>query len=96
MEWLHNTPGVSGLFNVGTGLARSFKDLALATFAALKIESNIQYVDMPVTLEDKYQSFTQANIAQLRNAGYTRSMTTLEEGVRRYVQDYLTQNDPYR
>ena len=96
MEWLHDTPSVSGLFNVGTGQARSFKDLALATFAALAIEPNIQYIDMPVTLKDKYQSYTQANIAQLRNAGYTRSMTTLEEGVRHYVQDYLTHNDPYR
>ncbi|HYD67868.1 ADP-glyceromanno-heptose 6-epimerase [Azospirillum sp.] len=96
MLWLLDTPDVSGLFNVGTGKARSFKDLAGATFAALGLEPRVEYVDMPEHLRDKYQYFTQASTERLRAAGYTRPFTELEDGVRRYVRDFLEQPDPYR
>ncbi len=95
MLWLGSTPGVSGLFNVGTGVARSFKDLALATFAAARIAPKLDYFDMPEALRERYQYFTQAQMERLRAAGYTALFTTLEEGVRAYVQDYLSHPDPY-
>lgn len=94
--WMLEHREVSGLFNVGTGEARSFHDLAAATWAALGKEPQIVYIDMPETLRDKYQYFTQANLAKLRAAGYTAPMTSLEEGVRCYVQDYLNCEDMYR
>lgn len=96
MLWLLDSPEVNGLFNVGTGQARSFKDLALATFAALNQDPRIEYFDMPEHLRGKYQYFTEARTERLRAAGFTQPFTTLEEGVRRYVQDFLTQPDPYR
>jgi len=95
MLWLLDHPDVSGLFNVGTGKARSFRDLAEATFAALGRAPRIEYVDMPETLRDKYQYFTEARTDRLRAAGYDAPFTELEEGVRRYVQDHLSQPDPY-
>lgn len=96
VEWLIDNPGVSGLFNVGTGKARSFKDLALATFAALGRDPQIDYFDMPESLRGKYQYFTQASTDRLRAAGFEQPFTELEDGVRRYVQAYLEQPDPYR
>ena len=96
MLWLLDNPEVNGLFNVGTGQARSFKDLALATFAALGQTPRIEYFDMPEVLRGKYQYFTEAKTERLRTAGFTQPFTTLEDGVRRYVQDFLTQPDPYR
>ncbi|MGQ9371424.1 ADP-glyceromanno-heptose 6-epimerase [Azospirillum sp. A39] len=96
MLWLMDNPGVNGLFNVGTGKARSFRDLALATFAAMGLEPRIDYVDMPADLRGKYQYFTQAAMDRLRAAGYAAPFLELEEGVRRYVQDFLAQPDPYR
>lgn len=94
--WLREHDGVNGLYNVGTGEARSFRDLALATFAAGDISPQIEYFDMPEALRDRYQYFTQASISRLRAAGYDRPFTPLEEGVRRYIQDYLATADPYR
>ena len=81
--------GVSGLYNVGTGKARAFQDLALAVFSALNIDPNIRYIEMPDHLKAKYQYFTQADITSLRNAGYLRPFRSLEEGVKDYVQNYL-------
>jgi ADP-L-glycero-D-manno-heptose 6-epimerase len=95
MLWLYDKPEVSGLFNVGTGQARSFADLARAVFAALGQEPRIEYFDMPEHLRGKYQYYTQAETGRLRAAGYDRPFTTLEEGVRRYVQDFLSQDDPH-
>jgi ADP-L-glycero-D-manno-heptose 6-epimerase len=89
MLWLLDHPEVSGLFNVGSGRARSFNDLALAVFAALGREPRIEYVEMPVQLRDRYQYFTEAPIDRLRRAGYDAPMTTLEEGIHRYVRDHL-------
>jgi ADP-L-glycero-D-manno-heptose 6-epimerase len=79
----------SGIFNVGTGTCRTWLDLAKATFAALGREPKIEFIDMPETLRAKYQYRTEADIAKLRRAGYRQPMTTLEDGVRDYVQQWL-------
>ena len=96
MLWLAENRIVSGLFNVGTGQARSFADLARATFAAMGREAVIEYIDMPEALRDRYQYFTQASIGRLRAAGYQKPFTSLEEGVRRYVTGFLGAVDPHR
>lgn len=93
--WFLEHPDKNGLFNVGTGKARSFEDLANATFNALGLNAQIEYIDMPETLRDKYQYYTQANMSKLQEIGYTRPMTSLEDGVREYVQEYLNENDMY-
>jgi len=79
-----------GLYNLGTGKARSFVDLALATFAASGKEANIEFIDTPADIRDKYQYFTEANMAKLRQAGYKKDFTSLEEGVKDYVANYLS------
>ena len=79
----------SGLYNLGTGTARSFDDLVKSTFAGLDLESNIQYIDMPLDIRDKYQYFTEANMQKLKDAGYTEEFYSLEEGVNDYVRHYL-------
>ncbi len=96
MLWLLDNPGISGLFNVGTGTARSFADLAQAVFAALEQPPRIAYVGMPEAIRERYQYFTQARMERLRAAGYRTPFTSVEEGVTRYVRDYLSQADPYR
>lgn len=96
IDWLLETPDVSGVFNAGSGQARSFLDLANATFAAAGKASRVEYVDTPVSIRDKYQYFTEARMERLRAAGYAGQSTPLEEGVRRYVQDFLATADPYR
>jgi ADP-L-glycero-D-manno-heptose 6-epimerase len=96
MEWLLDHPGVGGLFNVGSGRARSFLDLARAVFSAMGKDFQVAWSDTPAALRDRYQYFTEAKLARLRAAGYDRAATPLEEGVRRYVQDFLIQEDPYR
>jgi len=78
-----------GLFNCGTGQARTWKDLALAVFAAMDVKPNIRFIDMPETLRGKYQYFTQADPSKLRRAGYEAPFTRLEDAVRDYVQSYL-------
>ena len=93
--WLLDTPTVNGLFNLGTGQARSYLDLAHAVCDAAGQPRNVEFIDMPEQLRGQYQSFTQASMTRLRAAGYPGQFTPLEEGVRRYVQDYLTQPDPY-
>ena len=95
MRWLLDTPAVSGIFNVGTGKARSFRDLIAAMFRALGHAPNIEYIDMPPTIRDQYQYFTQAKVENLRKAGYNADFTSLEEGVNRYVT-FLNQPDRYR
>jgi ADP-L-glycero-D-manno-heptose 6-epimerase len=91
--WLLDAPQVSGLFNVGTGQARTYLDLANAVCDAAGVPRKTEFIDMPSPLHGQYQSFTEAIITRLRNAGYPGQFTPLEEGVRRYVQDYLTQAD---
>ncbi len=96
MRWLLDTPSVSGIFNVGTGKARSFRDLITAMFGALGREPDIEYVDMPAAIRHQYQYFTQAKVENLRRAGYNAGFTPLEEGVNRYVTLFLNQPDRYR
>ncbi|TCZ59929.1 ADP-glyceromanno-heptose 6-epimerase [Roseicella aquatilis] len=96
MLWLLENPQVSGLFNVGSGRARSFLDLVQAMFAALGREPDIRFIDMPADLRGKYQYFTEAPLDRLRAAGFNAQTTPLEEGVRRTVQDVLMTEDPYR
>jgi ADP-L-glycero-D-manno-heptose 6-epimerase len=94
--WLLATPLVSGLFNVGTGKARSFRDLMLATYAALGSNPNIQYVDMPEQIRHSYQYFTQSEVDRLQRAGYNGGFTTLEDAVATYVKGYLNHADRFR
>ena len=94
--WLLDNPAVSGLFNVGTGQARSFADLASATFAAAGRAPRIAYVDMPDEIRNAYQYFTQARLDRLRAAGYAAPFTSLEAGIEDYVRGYLATPDPYR
>ena len=79
----------NGLYNLGTGKARSFYDLAAASFKGLDIAPNIEFIDMPLDLRETYQYFTEANMQKLRNAGYSNHFYTLEEGVDDYVRNYL-------
>lgn len=87
--WLMNNNVSSGLYNLGTGKARSFEDLAKATFAAMGKQPVIEYIDMPEDIRDKYQYFTEANMSKLQKAGYTEKFCSLEEGVTDYVKNYL-------
>jgi len=96
MMWFLATPKVSGLFNVGTGKARSFKDLIVSAYAALGEAANIQYVDMPDQIRGSYQYFTQSEVDRLRGAGYNGGFTPLEEAVARYVKGFLDHADRFR
>jgi ADP-L-glycero-D-manno-heptose 6-epimerase len=87
--YLMDHPEIGGLFNCGTGHARTWLDLARALFAALHRPSKIEYIDMPEELRGKYQYFTEATMQKLLSTGYPHPFTSLEEGVRAYVQDYL-------
>ena len=96
IEFLLQSPQVSGIFNAGSGQARSFADLARATFDAAGKTPSIDYVDTPLSIRDRYQYFTEARMDRIRAAGFGGQSTPLEEGVRRYVQDFLATADPYR
>lgn len=87
--WLLNHKDVSGLFNVGTGRAQSFRELAEATFHALDLEPRIEYIDMPEHLREKYQYYTKAEMDKLGKAGYINTFMSVEQGVKDYVQNYL-------
>ncbi len=96
VEWLLDKPSVSGLFNLGTGQARSFRDLMLAVGAALGVEVDIAYADMPEAIRGQYQYFTEARMEKLRAAGFDRPFATLEDSVAEYVSNHLMAADPYR
>jgi ADP-L-glycero-D-manno-heptose 6-epimerase len=85
---------IGGLFNCGTGIARTWKDLANAVFAAMKLPPQIEFIEMPETLRDKYQYFTQADMLKLRSTGYTRPFTSLEDAVADYIQSYYETGAP--
>lgn len=87
--WLMQHKPESGLYNVGTGKARSFYDLADNTFKAMHLKTNIEFIDTPLDIRDKYQYFTEAKMDKLRKAGYDKPFTTLEDGVNDYVTNYL-------
>jgi len=94
--WLLDHPRVTGLYNLGTGGARSFLDMAKALFAAVNRPVDVRYVDMPTNIRPNYQYFTEARMERLREAGYTRPFTSIEEGVGEYVEKYLARPDRYR
>jgi ADP-L-glycero-D-manno-heptose 6-epimerase len=96
MMWLLSRRSVSGLFNVGSGAARSFRDLMLAAYAALGARPNIEYIDMPEQIRGSYQYFTEASVDRLRAAGYNGGFTPLEDAVGAYVRGFLDQADRYR
>jgi ADP-L-glycero-D-manno-heptose 6-epimerase len=85
----------SGLYNLGTGKARSFEDLARSTFRGLDKEPVIEFIDMPEDIRDKYQYFTEANMQKLREAGYKDEFYSLENGVDDYVRNYLVKGNYY-
>jgi ADP-L-glycero-D-manno-heptose 6-epimerase len=93
--FLLRLPHVSGLFNLGTGIARSYADLARAVCAANGVPERISYIDMPAALRGQYQSFTQAPMARLRGLGFNHPFLSLEQGVGRYIKDYLLGPDLY-
>ena len=88
--------GVSGIFNVGTGEARSFRQLAEAVFAAYGREPAIDYIDMPEQIRDKYQYLTRASLDHVRRVGVPVACDPLEDSVRDYVQCYIRRQDPFR
>lgn len=94
--WLLDHPKVNGIFNAGSGQARSFADLAAAVYAAVGHDPKIEYVPTPEDIRDKYQYFTEARMERLRAAGYDRPATSLEDGVARYVREFLDTDDPHR
>ena len=79
----------SGIYNLGTGQARSYLDLGKACFDVLGLEYNIEFIDIPIDIRDKYQYFTQANIEKLRSVGYSKPFHSLEEGINDYISYYL-------
>lgn len=81
-----------GIYNLGTGIARTFLDLAYSTFQAMSLPPDIRWIEMPADIRDNYQYFTQANMQKLRSIGYVKPFYSLEEGVREYVQQYLLSN----
>lgn len=89
IKWMLENKSVCGLYNVGTGRAQSFKELAEATFHALDLEPNIEYIDMPEHLREKYQYYTQADISKLREVGYKKEFVNLETGAYDYVVNHL-------
>ncbi|MDR0972144.1 MAG: ADP-glyceromanno-heptose 6-epimerase [Bacteroidales bacterium] len=92
MLFLMNEKPSSGIYNLGTGKARSFLDLANATFDAMGLKPNIEFIDMPEDLKGKYQYFTEAKMEKLKKAGYKNNFYSLEEGIKDYVQNYLMKN----
>ncbi|MBV9537517.1 MAG: ADP-glyceromanno-heptose 6-epimerase [Acidisphaera sp.] len=96
MLWLRQRSEPAGILNLGTGLARSFRDLATAAIRATGEEPRIEYVDMPEAIRPAYQYYTCACMDRLRGLGYNRPFTVLEDGVTTYVRDFLTADDPYR
>jgi ADP-L-glycero-D-manno-heptose 6-epimerase len=94
--WFLENSNISGLYNLGTGQARTWIDLANALYASLDRPTNVEIIDMPAELQPKYQYYTEANMERLRGIGYQRPFTSLENGIRDYVRQYLIKSDPYR
>lgn len=92
IKWLLEHKSVNGIFNVGTGTTGSFRELAENTFTALNLQPNIEYIEMPEGLKEKYQYYTCADMSKLRDAGYNKQFYSLQEGVTDYVTNYLERN----
>lgn len=90
--FFYDNPGITGLFNIGTGRARSWNNLVKAVFAAMGKNADIKYIEMPESIRNQYQYFTQADITKLKQAGYNKKTTPLENAVTDYVQNYLQKN----
>ncbi|MCB0343658.1 MAG: ADP-glyceromanno-heptose 6-epimerase [Bdellovibrionales bacterium] len=93
--WFLGKPEVNGIYNVGTGASGTWLELVRAVFSAMGKQESIEFVDMPLELQGKYQYFTEANMTKLRSAGYTDEFTSLSTAVKDYVQNYLMQDDRY-
>ncbi len=93
--WLMNEKPASGLYNLGTGKARTFKDLVTAIFKSLDKEPVIEFIDTPPDIRDKYQYFTEADMNKLRDVGYKEDFYSLEEGVETYVKNFLIEKKYY-
>jgi len=91
LYFMYTEHPASGLYNLGTGKARTFLDLTKATFRAMNLEPAIEFMDTPADIRDKYQYFTEARMDKLRHAGYTKPFSTLEQGVEEYVKQYLSE-----
>ncbi len=89
--FFYDNPETSGIYNLGAGVARSWNDLAKAVFTAMGKKPNIEYIDMPDSVRNQYQYFTEADITKLRDTGYDEQITSLEESVADYVTQYLEQ-----
>lgn len=89
MYFINNTKSQSGIYNFGTGKARTFLDLAKATFAAMELSEHISYIDTPADIRESYQYFTEADMSKIKKAGYVKPFTSLEDGITEYVRDYL-------
>ena len=88
---IKNQPS-SGIYNLGTGQARTFNDLAIAVFKAMNKKITIEYIDTPIDIRDKYQYFTEADMNKLRGIGYDTPFSSLEDGITDYVKNYLIPN----
>ncbi|MDY6934467.1 MAG: ADP-glyceromanno-heptose 6-epimerase [Spirochaetota bacterium] len=95
MWWLYLNPEINGIFNLGTGTARTWNDLSAAIFSAMGHDLSIEYIDMPDSIKNRYQYFTKAQMDKLRDTGYTTQFRTLEEAVLDYVSNYLTKDNQH-
>jgi ADP-L-glycero-D-manno-heptose 6-epimerase len=87
-----DNPYINGIFNIGTGETRTWNDLVIAVFVAMGIKPDIEYIEIPTSIRNQYQYFTQADLSKLRRAGYNKPMTPLEDAIRDYIQNYLEKN----
>ena len=93
--FIYKNKSINGIFNAGTGIARSFNDIAKTIFSILGKKENIQYIDMPENIRNSYQYFTQADVKKIRSAGYKETFLSLEESIQDYIKNYLLKEDPY-
>lgn len=93
--WFMRNPDKGGIFNIGTGQAESWNDLARSLFTACSKSEQIEYIEMPDNIRNQYQYFTEADLSKLRSVGYKGTFRPLEEGVADYVGNYLLKGDPY-
>ncbi len=95
MWWLVQHPSANGIFNIGSGVAESWNELAAAVFAAIGMEPNIEYVEMPANIRNQYQYHTHADMTRLRQAGYDGAFRSIKDGVEDYVKNHLSKSNPF-